>query len=48
MYYNRKKAAWVVSGIVSMGLDKCGIPGVPGVYTKVEDYIEWIESKIKK
>lgn len=48
MFYNRRKATWVVSGIVSMGLDKCGLIGVPGVYTKVENYIEWIESKVRK
>lgn len=48
MFYNRKSAAWVVSGIVSLGLEQCGIPGVPGIYTKVENYNDWIVSKVRK
>lgn len=32
---------WIQSGIVSFG-DDCGQPGVPGVYTRVSKYQNWI------
>lgn len=34
---------WVQSGIVSFG-DHCGVPGVPGVYTRISKYQDWISS----
>ena len=35
--------AWVQVGIVSFGApNDCGVKGLPGVYTKVSSYIEWI------
>ncbi|XP_065073631.1 CLIP domain-containing serine protease B4-like [Ochlerotatus camptorhynchus] len=34
-------------GIVSFGPNKCGTKGVPGVYTNVAKYIDWIESKLE-
>jgi len=36
-YYN-----WMVAGIVSFGPSACG-KAVPGVYTKVANYLDWIE-----
>ena len=37
---------WYAIGIVSFGTAKCG-RGKPGVYTKVTNYLPWIESKLK-
>lgn len=34
-------------GIVSFGPNKCGTKGVPGVYTNVAKYIDWIESNMQ-
>lgn len=34
-------------GIVSFGPNKCGTKGVPGVYTNVAKYIDWIESHME-
>lgn len=33
---------WLLAGIVSWGLG-CGIAGVPGVYTSVAHYSDWIQ-----
>ncbi|XP_008553594.2 uncharacterized protein LOC103575539 [Microplitis demolitor] len=33
---------WTATGVVSFGPYPCGMPGWPGVYTKVSDYSEWI------
>ena len=37
---------WYLIGIVSYGTKKCGI-GKPGVYTKVTNYLDWIERNLK-
>ncbi|XP_039764499.1 phenoloxidase-activating enzyme-like isoform X1 [Pararge aegeria] len=36
-----------IVGIVSFGPTPCGMENVPGVYTKVYEYLPWIRSKIK-
>ena len=37
----------ILQGIVSFGqAGKCGGESTPGVYTRVEPYIEWINEKI--
>ncbi|KAF7396204.1 hypothetical protein HZH66_007066 [Vespula vulgaris] len=38
---------WVTVGVVSFGPTPCGMPGWPGVYTKVYDFVPWITSKIR-
>lgn len=32
---------WVVAAIVSWGI-RCGEPNRPGIYTRVDDYMQWI------
>ncbi|XP_078131867.1 serine protease 27-like [Sander vitreus] len=41
----KKGSTWIQSGIVSFGRG-CGLPNIPGVYTRVSQYQEWIRSII--
>lgn len=33
---------WYLVGVVSFGLEKCGTDGVPGVYTRMSEYMNWV------
>ena len=47
MCYSRTSKKWIVSGIVSFGPDgECGT-GLPGVYTKVAYFKDWIDKVLK-
>lgn len=41
MVYDDDEARWELAGIVSFGRS-CGLPGWPGVYTRVSSYEEWL------
>jgi secreted trypsin-like serine protease len=38
---------WKQIGIVSFGPRLCGTEGVPGVYTKVRSYVDWILDNVE-
>lgn len=40
------KKRWYLEGVVSFG-NRCGLEGWPGVYTRVADYISWIQQNVK-
>ncbi len=43
--FNQPDNQWVLTGIVSTGYG-CARAGYPGIYTKVADFIPWIEQTI--
>jgi len=38
----RKGSVWNLNGIVSFGTTKCATKGLPGIYTRVTKYMNWI------
>ncbi|XP_075145131.1 serine protease 7 [Haematobia irritans] len=40
------KKRWYLEGVVSFG-NRCGLEGWPGVYTRVSDYIPWIQQTVR-
>ena len=47
LFSKRDDGRWEVVGIVSFGSERCG-DGTPGVYTRVSQYLQWIEQTMKK
>lgn len=44
---NRKRPYFYLVGVVSFGPSPCGLEGWPGVYTKIGDYVDWIERNVQ-
>ncbi|XP_055550367.1 CLIP domain-containing serine protease B4-like [Wyeomyia smithii] len=42
------KNSWFLKGLVSFGSNKCGTKDVPGVYTRVSHFIDWIQENIEE
>lgn len=38
---------WYLVGIVSFGPIDCGTENVPGVYTKVASFLEWLTENVR-
>jgi hypothetical protein len=43
----RFKNNWILEGITSFGDSRCGREDLPGVYTRVSNYIDWIKNTIR-
>lgn len=38
---------WYLAGIVSFGPSPCALEGWPGVYTRMNQFVDWVESKLQ-
>lgn len=47
MAKNPSNNHWMAVGVVSYGPNPCGARGMPGIYTRVGAYIDWILSKMR-
>lgn len=45
-FYN-ERLRFIQFGIVSFGIRGCGVSNVPGIYTNVSHYIQWITDNLK-
>lgn len=41
LMYQMPSGRWAVVGVVSWGI-RCGEPNHPGLYTRVDRYLQWI------
>lgn len=45
--FKNDSGQWYIEGVVSFGNQRCGSEGWPGVYTRVSDYLGWINENVK-
>ncbi|XP_065372231.1 transmembrane protease serine 9-like [Calliphora vicina] len=43
-----KRPRFIQFGIVSIGVNKCGVVNIPGIYTNISHYIQWITDNLKE
>lgn len=39
---------WYMTGLTSYGTTNCGAENIPGIYTKISSYLEWIVDNMRE
>ena len=45
--FDSRKFRWKLLGVVSFGPRLCGTSGVPGVYSRMRHYLDWILENVE-
>ncbi|KAL1380798.1 hypothetical protein pipiens_013922 [Culex pipiens pipiens] len=48
MQYDPRSGTWFLMGVASFGVQNCGREGIPGVYTNLGTYLDWIRENIQQ
>ena len=46
MVLSEDQATWLLAGVVSNGI-RCAEPNLPGIYSRVSHYADWINKYVK-
>lgn len=45
--WDDRDKVWYLAGVVSFGAGKCGSAGIPDVFSRVDQFIDWIVDRLR-